>query len=442
MSKIGIGLDPRAGAAQGLATSPWTRIRSRTLGAVLGDSLAAGLHLDAGTYRNVSARHPLNWANGLSGGRLQFVSANRGNFGVSGERSDQIMARIPAVIASGAGVVWLIDGTNDIAQQYPTGPTCAQTAAANIIATCRALLTAGCAVILELVPGAQNYTAAQIGYLNSLNQRLIEYAATAQEVYLHDSSRMILNPTNGTGALAWNTGYTQDGTHPAVAGAYYWGKSLAALLQRIVPPTQRLGHINLGDAQPTQFLLNPFFATTTGGTNGNSGAAVTSGTVAQSWTVSRTGSATATLAYAADDGAALDPSVGNKCTATCTFTAAGEIIRLWQNLAAGTWFAGYIFDFGCRSRVVSGMDKLSAARLGASVSIDSVVRNYYSMVDAATSDTQPDESYTIDHVLGPITIHGATTPNYLTLQVEMVAKAAGVAVIDLSRFQVRKRLVA
>lgn len=427
------------------ATAPWTRVRSLNLAAALGDSLAAALHLDvAGTFRNMNARHPLHWANAFSGGRVRFVNTNRGNFGVSGERTDQIMARVPAVIASGAGLVWLMAGTNDLAQNYPTAGTCAATAFENIATMVRQLNAAGITVIVEMVVGATNLTAAQIGYMNELNQRLVEFVATcpAGMVYLHDASRMILNPTSSTSAIAFKTNYAYDATHPSALGGYYWGKSLATLIQQIVPPWPRLGHLNLTDAQRSPYIANGLFTVQTGGTN-NIGAALTSGAVPANWVLSRSGSPTVAISYGTDDGTALDPSMGSKCVLTCTFTAAGERISLTcADISTSLWNVGDIVDTGCRSRLVSGAAYVASVRHRVSLSVDGVAADYYSLIEASSSDPAPDEGYTVDQTLGPITIPAGTTKNYLSARTEVVGRAAGVAVVELSRFTMRPRLAA
>lgn len=423
-----------SGAFDGLA-------RSRVLAAALGDSIAASLHLDIGAYRNLNARCPLNWANAMSGGRLKIVPGS--NFGVSGERTDQIMARVQDVIASGAGLVWLVAGTNDIAQLYPSAATCAATAAANVTTMVQRLNAAGIVVICEMVPGAADFSATQLGYMNELNQRLIEFAATgpADMLYLHDASRMVLNPTNSTSVIAGKANYFYDATHPAPLGAYYWGKSLATLIQRIVPQYPRLGHLNLVDAQRSPYLLNPFFATQSGGTN-TIGAALTGGAVPANWVLARTGSPTVAISYGTDDGTALDPSMGNKVILTCTFTAAGQRITLQQDVGAGLWTPGVILDTGARHRVVSGGANVASARHQLSHSVDGSAVNYYSMIEAVSTEYGPDETYTVDHVLGPVVTQSGTTKNYLTHLNSVVARAAGTAVVEISRPVLRPRLAA
>ncbi|MFG1333975.1 SGNH/GDSL hydrolase family protein [Xanthobacter autotrophicus] len=393
--------------ARGLAAAPWTRMRNPNLGATLGDSLAAAYHADS-QKRNISMRSPLAWANLLSGSRLKMVATSGGNFGFSGDRTDQIMARLPACIASGAGTVILIAGTNDIAQLYPTAGTCAATAAANIASMVRSIVNAGAQVVIELPPGAANYTAQMNGILNELNQRLIEFAVTMPRVYLHDSSKMILNPTNSATVIAEKANYFYDNTHPQGLGAYYWGKSLAGLLSEIVPAYPRLGHLNLTDAQPIDYLSNPLLTVQTGGTN-LAGAGLTSGAVPGGMQFGRGGSATAALTYGTDDGTALDPSMGSKLIMTITFSAAGDRVYIRRDVPTSLWNPGDIFDFGCRMRLVSGAAAVASMRMFVPVSLDGVELGYYSMVEAASSEYGPDEAYTADHVVGPIAVQAGTT---------------------------------
>ncbi|MDI4662834.1 GDSL-type esterase/lipase family protein [Xanthobacter autotrophicus] len=428
------------GIARGLAAAPWTRLRSPNLVATLGDSLAASLHLDS-NRRNLCTRSQLAWASVLSGSRLRFVTSSGGNFGWSGERTDQIMARLQATINSGAGTVILIAGTNDVGQLYPTSGTCAATAAANIAIMARAIVNAGAQVVIELPPGSANYTVTQIGILNELNQRLTEFALTMPRVYLHDASKMILNPTNSTSALAPKPNYFYDLTHPQGLGAYYWGKSLANLLSQIIPPYPRFGHLDLTDVQPTAFLSNALFVTQSGGTN-SIGAALTSGAVPASWELNRSGSPTVAITYGTDDGAPLDPSIGSKAILTITFTAAGERLYLRQSVSTGLWNPGDVFDFGCRMRLVSGMSAVAATRMFVPVALDGVELANYSMIEAAPSEYGPDESYTLDHVIGPVTVQAGTAKNWLVPRAEIVARTAGTAVVEVSRFAMRRRISA
>lgn len=428
-----------------LFSQPWASLPKKNLAAVLGDSLAAALHLDvSGTFRNTNARHPLNWANALSGNRLQYVATNRGNFGVSGQRTDQIMTRVPAVIASGAGLVWICAGTNDVSQDYPTAGTMAATAAANIQSMVQSFNAAGIVCIVELVIGAANYTTAQLGGLNELNQRIIEFATTAPSgmLYLHDASRMVLNPTNSTTAIAFKSGYAYDtpAVHPSALGGYYWGKSLAALIQQFVPPWPRFGHLNLTDAQRSPYVANPLFTTQTGGTN-NIGAALTSGAVPGSWSLARAGSPTVAITYGTDDGTALDPSMGSKVILTCTFTAASErIILATPDLNTSLWTFGDIIDTSARHRLVSGSAYIASVRQRLSVGVDGSGADYYCLLEATSSDQAPDEGYTADVGIGPVVIPNGTVKSYLSVRTEIVGRAAGTAVIEISRYAMRKRV--
>jgi lysophospholipase L1-like esterase len=425
---------------RGLAAGAQLRFRSPNLGATLGNSLAADIYLDS-NYRNMGARSALAWAMALSNQRLRMVSVNRGNFGYAGDRTDQIMARLAPCLASGAGTIRIEGGTNDIGALYPTAGTCAATAAANLLAMCRAANAAGAQVILELPVGSASWTAAQIGYLYELHQRLLEGAAKLPRVFCHDASPFVLNPVNSTSALAWKLNHNYDQTHTQGLGAYYWGKSLGALISQIVPPYPIPSHISLTDAQYGASIVNGLFATQSGGTN-NIGAALTAGAVPGGWTLNRSGSCTVAISYGADDGAALDPAIGSKCILTITFTAAGERLYLVQDLATANWNAGDAYDFGCRMRVTSGMSAVSAARLRVDCSLDGVSVGFYSLIEGGVSEYGPDEAYAVNHLIAGMPIQAGTTKNYLSPRGEIVARTAGTVVVEVSRFAMRKRIAA
>ncbi|MET3352389.1 UNVERIFIED_ORG: hypothetical protein ABID33_000272 [Xanthobacter viscosus] len=427
--------------ARGLAAAPWTRQRSPNLVATLGDSIAAALYLDS-QYNNTGARSQLAWAqrlvvNGYSN-RFKLTAASRGLFGYAGYRTDQVIsAYLSPCIASGAGTVILIVGTNNAAQIWPDAGTCVSRAVSDIKYMANAIVAAGAQVIIELLPGATNLNATTSGYINGINNALIEWAPTAPKgVYLHDASKVVLDPINSTTVFAPKANYFYDTTHPAPLGGFYWGLSLRTLMDTIIPPYPRLGHLN-SNTQPTLYLPNGFFVTQTGGTN-SIGAALTSGAVPANWQLNRSGSPTVAITYGTDNATTLDPAVGSKCILTATFTAAGERIYLVTSATVQNLAIGDIFDFGIRANVVSGMSSLASVRARVDTTIDSVTTNIYSLIEGSTAEYGPDIAYTVDHVVGPVSLAG-TTLSSVYPRIELVARAAGTVVVEVSRGVIRKR---
>ncbi|MFG1389093.1 GDSL-type esterase/lipase family protein [Xanthobacter versatilis] len=428
--------------ARGMAAAPWTRMRNPNLLCTYGDSLAASLTVDTSLKQNLGANAPINWVNVRGGGNLRFVTLNNGNFGVSGQRSDQILARLPDVMASGAGTVIIYAGTNDIAQNYPTAGTAAATAAANIMLMARAIIASGAQVVIELPVGSTSWTAAQIGANYELHQRLREFSEGTPNVYLHDATPTVMDTSSSsTTALVAQANRLYDATHPNGLGAYYWSKSLGALMDKITRPYPRMSHMLASDAQASAYVTNGLFLTQTGGTN-SIGAALTSGAVPGSWTLLRSGSPTVGITYGTDDGTATDPSIGAKVILTIAFTAANEYVRLYQDLAPPRLNIGDVLELGARHRVTSGMATLTSSRLHAPVQVDGVTRDWYSMLEGAAAQYGPDEAYQADHRIGPLTVWPGTTMNYLSFRHQVTARAAGTVVVEISRSGIRKRIAA
>lgn len=320
------------GALAKLAVMPDRRLPH--VATAIGDSRIAALYLD-GARQNRAATSPLNWANALAGQRLTIGAT----FGVSGDRTDQMLGRLDAAIATGAGLLYIQGGVNDIGQSYPTAATSGATAFANIRAMAEAARTAGMTVVIEAeVGGATIGTPALVAQVEELNARLFAYAEGTPGVHVHDARAAVMNPVNADGALQYRAGFAYDGTHVNGRGACAWGESLSMLLTAIVPA--RAGRLIQNRAQlpangRRQLAANPLFATATGGTAGTG----VTGAVPMGWSVTRTGAATATVSTAAS---ALD--MGNDVTIDMSFTAAGEQIRLIQTIAPTDWQPGDVAE--------------------------------------------------------------------------------------------------
>jgi len=244
----------------------------------LGDSREAANYLDPSS-RNRGTRSPLNWANALLGQRFTIGAT----FGVSGDRTDQMLARLPAAIATNAGILHVWGGINNIGAVASGSPAFTYTHAVtgepvtidNVAAVamrdlryiCDTARAAGMIVILENEVGGSTLTTTEkLAALYSLRQMITEYAERTPGVYEHDAYPVVMNP--GAATPTFKPGYSYDGIHMNGRGAYWHGKSLAALLDRLAAPRSPL--IRSVAEVPAngrrQLLANPIFATTMGGT--------------------------------------------------------------------------------------------------------------------------------------------------------------------------------
>lgn len=313
----------------------WAILANRRLPHVvapLGDSRAAAVYVDS-AQRGYTASSALNWANAYLGQRLIIGQG----FGKSGDRTDQVLARLPAAIASGAGMLYILVGLNDISQNYPTAATSGATAFANVRTMIDAGRAAGMIVVIEAEVGANGLTAAQIAQVNEFNSLLFEYGERTPGLHINDARFTVMQPSYGDGALQFRAGLSYDGIHLNGCGSSYAGEGLAALLDKLVPPrpgvalNTRTALVGLGRRQ---LLANPIFVTTTGGTLGTGA----TGTVPAGFGGSVSGGgATATYGTQADvDG------IGNNAVVDATFTAAGSQVRFFQDVPAANYVAGDI----------------------------------------------------------------------------------------------------
>lgn len=166
----------------------------------LGDSISTSYEMGAG-----GAGYGAAWphmACALSGQRLAY----RGNAGVAGNNSTQILARVSAVVALKPRVVTILAGTNDLTQSVTFA-----TWSANIKAIVAALRAAGIRPVLCTIPPRGNTT-----YLtNQLKwNRWLRAYAMANGLDLLDFFSLLVNPTTGMFASGYDSG---DALHPSQA---------------------------------------------------------------------------------------------------------------------------------------------------------------------------------------------------------------------------------
>jgi lysophospholipase L1-like esterase len=220
--------------------------------AVLGTSLVQQNHIGDASSLATSARGWMSWAEVLSHGRLccpvhhdpsaptGWEPSNRPgvsrffsglNFGVSGQKAIEIERRLPRLLQSDFDLVIVDAGTNDM--MVETGQTIADTRARIV----SALLDAGKTVILLpiLARGTGKWPAggAERAKAHWINRQSIEFAADHANCHVFDWNSAWVDPESEFGEP--HPGYSDDGTHFAVTGAFAVGKLLATYLEAIVP---------------------------------------------------------------------------------------------------------------------------------------------------------------------------------------------------------------
>jgi lysophospholipase L1-like esterase len=357
--------------------------------AVLGDSRAAQVWQDAAvgtTPLRKSATNHLPWALALSGQRVSLT----GNFGKSGDRTDQIAARLDAAIASGAGRLSIIAGNNDIGQDYPSLTTSGITAFTNILSWVDyAWQNFKITSLVALEAGSHGWTGQKVVQVRELNQRLRDAAATRPYMDLLDLPSVFWVGGIADTTIAFKPDILLDGTHEAVLGGYEGGKLLAAALTARLPPRK--------SAAVNNILVNPLFATLTGGT-AQAGA---TGTIPSGWIAVRNGGGSGTQTMAVSSGVPADGSAGNEIILDCTFGAVGDVLSFKQDFAAAStlWAQGDSFQPGVELVVDSGAVNLCTAYLYLIAAYDSASA-ISSDLETTTSGLGPGEGYKAN-LLGP-----------------------------------------
>lgn len=196
--------------------------------AVVGDSIAYGNGFaSSATNVKLYAKGYINWAAFL--GRQRWTFDNSDNFGVAGDNTNDVMARIDAALAATtAGTIILDCLTND----GPNGVSLAQSKA-NYQALIAKIQTVGriCVCITprprDIAASGLTMTAAQ--YRDHLARRdfVLGLHDPGRGIYVVDMWRYLADPASTNGAM--KAGYAYDGLHPGLLGGYWGGKALAEL---------------------------------------------------------------------------------------------------------------------------------------------------------------------------------------------------------------------
>lgn len=162
----------------------------------LGDSITAGSHV-----RSLAVGVDDSYVDVL-GCREDSPVTYGGNFGVGGERSDEILARVPDALASRPATVLVLAGTNDVRQGRADGSIDTLTQIAEEIEA------GGATPVFATLPPSDEFP----GETSALNERLRAWADEGG-LELLDFWTPLADP-DGTFA----DGMSDDGTHPSAEG--------------------------------------------------------------------------------------------------------------------------------------------------------------------------------------------------------------------------------
>jgi lysophospholipase L1-like esterase len=325
-----------------------------------------------------------------TGAVIDGVLGGTGTFGVYGQTSSQIIARVPDVLAAGLDFVPLMMGANDVSNAYA-----AATVVANYDAACQALVAGGARVLLIPPPphtyasASYPYTAQKLAILNAIHSDVRKYgrgqrivnSMGLKAVHLVDVTNSIQNNTSPYGD--WPAANTGDGLHGDSLWADVVGKARAQVIQAVAPSTVNGWSASPADtydatnnpggdvmivpgSSPAQ-RIGTFMAS--GGSIGSysgSGSVAMSGTIGNKWTLLGSGAASAAGTVVASIVARGDGVSGYAQRLAISLTAGGtqETVRLLLTMANST----YGLNAGVDS-LIAAMDQVFATGVSGLVGI-------------------------------------------------------------------------
>ena len=323
---------------------------------LFGDSFSARCHQTSGTRlaRQMDWGY-FTWLNAYCGGAFTCI----GNYGVSGNTTTQMLARIEPALAARAGWVFVQGGVNDLSTAT------ADQIIANLKTICAKFVQTGAMVVLS---GITPYTGYAGGYTTILavNKALREYFSTSPNVIFVDTYAALVNPTDTTGALA--AGMSDDALHPSAKGARAYGQAIANAiagrysLVNYLPSSAADSYAI--DSTSKQLLTNPLMSGTGGSVSGTGA----SGTLANGWN-GGTDTGTVTSVFAA--GQARTDGIGVDQQITISSAGSGAIVNMRQTgLASRVAIGDTVYAVGSIS--LSGCSDLLYVQPSIEVTIDGV----------------------------------------------------------------------
>ncbi|AMJ61164.1 SGNH/GDSL hydrolase family protein [Bosea sp. PAMC 26642] len=223
--------------------------------AFAGDSVTyASISQDTATLTANFVQGPGFWVPALAHQRVR--TRKDLNFGVNGETSTGLLARIDAICACDADIVAVKIGTNDV---NTAGPTTLATYKNNITQILRRLLAAG-KLVIAICPLNRSLVSATA---RPLLQQMIRWVRELQwrgyrNLYVVDPNIFWTDPLSPTSAP--KTYYDYDGLHPRGLGSYFVWKPVADLIRTLYPtvavnPVVSIADVYEPDWNPSGNLL-------------------------------------------------------------------------------------------------------------------------------------------------------------------------------------------
>ncbi len=256
----------------------------------IGDSITARADTVSGNNTDRQLLGYLTWVNILT--RHRFHCPPEYNFGISGDATANVVARLTTILAAQPNVAIVHIGTNDIAN----GATYATTIA-NLTTIYDALASIGCVIVAVPITGRSTPNTLASDAVRqkglAINEWIRRNARTRLGFYVADCGLVFDDPTSA--AWADRSGVTVDGLHSSTNGAYILGNRITTILTTLYPDwllpySNRLDTYDVTNNPSGSILTN-------GDMNGSTAAGVASGNIATGWTDTFSALNGATAAY-------------------------------------------------------------------------------------------------------------------------------------------------
>jgi len=314
-----------------------------------GDSITAAGYSETSTYLGKGLQGYPTWTGILSNHRLLHNDA--WNFGISGNTTTQMLARLSTVVAANLDVCVIHGGTNDLTNSVPFG-----TIISNLNSIYTTLLNTNTIIIAIPILGRTAPTALtgaqrQIGM--QVNDWIRRQAQTRAGFFVADCSLDFDDPAS----TDWShrAGYTGDGIHPSVVGAKVIGQKVADVISTFYPDWRQpvMSSVDLYDATllPNGNMFDGMFAGTGGSIVGSAG------NVATGWSGDSTQLGGATLVPSKTT--LSDGRTAQQLVLSGTYTGSSKRAFMYRtltnsNFAAGDTIEGLIYgEIGSNSGIAA-----------------------------------------------------------------------------------------
>lgn len=313
--------------------------KARLRVAFYGDSRAAASYSANG--QRIHSWGLAHWLTVLTNGRAYCPPDL--NFGVAGETSVQVAARVASVTASDADVVVLIASTNDT-------DTVASDSFNALAAAVRAIANSGKVVLwLTELPynSVSSVSANRQAQLYRIRQQILRFAY--RNVVAVDAWNLVIDPAATT--AQWLAAYTYDGLHFSPAGAHRIASAIAPYINALVganyPVLGISGDVYDATYNPSGNLVSTGSMKGSAGTK--AGAGTITGTVPSNWNL------TAAAAWAVTTSTIARTNANwFEMAITGTPTLGTDTVEFAQTVVIGNFAVGDIIEASCAIEVDAG----------------------------------------------------------------------------------------